>query len=163
MQRLLLLGLNHTTAPLEVREKLALSAERHVAAVAAFKARFADAEAVLLSTCNRVELYTARATHGHPRSEEMLAFLAEFQQVRPDEFRPHTYEKSDREVVEHLFAVASSLDSMVLGETQILGQVRAAYDLSAKQAAAGPMLNPLFQRAIAGKVSDFADVVRAVP
>ncbi len=149
MQRLLLLGLNHTTAPLAVRERLALSADRHQQAIEAFRVRFGDAEAVLLSTCNRVELYTARATHGHPRAEEMLAFLAEFQQVPASEFQSHIYEKSDRAVVEHLFAVASSLDSMVLGETQILGQVRAAYDLSAKLSAAGAMLNPLFQRAIA--------------
>ena len=148
MDKLLLLGLNHTTAPLAVREKLALSADRHREAIAAFRARFTDAEAVLLCTCNRVELYAARATHGHPRTEEMLAFLADFQQVPADEFRAHTYEKTDRAVVEHLFAVASSLDSMVLGETQILGQVRSAYDTSAKLSAAGSMLNPLFQRAI---------------
>ncbi len=149
MHRLLLLGLNHTTAPLEVREKWALSADRQQQAIAAFRERFAGAEAVLLSTCNRVEFYAARAPHGGPTADEMLTFLAEFQQLRADAFRPHLYEKSDRAVVEHLFSVTSSLDSMVLGETQILGQVRGAYELSAKLSGAGKMLNPLFQRAIA--------------
>lgn len=149
MQKLLLLGLNHTTAPIEVREKLALNADRHREAIAAFRQRFGDSEVVLLSTCNRVELYAAREVHGHPRPDELVAFLAEFQQVPPDAFREHVYHKTDRAVVEHLFAVASSLDSMVLGETQILGQVRGAYDTSVKLTATGPTLNPLFQRAIA--------------
>jgi len=149
MHRLLLIGLNHTTAPLAVRERLALTAERQAAAIAAFRERFGQAEAVLLCTCNRVELYAARITHGQPKTEEMLAFLAEFQQVPLTDITAHVYQKTDRDVVEHLFTVASSLDSMVLGETQILGQVRTAYDTSAKLAAAGAMLNPLFQRAIA--------------
>jgi glutamyl-tRNA reductase len=149
MQRLLLLGLNHMTAPIEVREKLALNADRHREAVDAFRQHFAGSEVVLLSTCNRVELYAAREVHGHPRAEELISFLAEFQRIPEASFRDHVYQKSDRDVVEHLFAVASSLDSMVLGETQILGQVRNAYDASVKLAATGPALNPLFQRAIA--------------
>ncbi|CAN5375808.1 glutamyl-tRNA reductase [soil metagenome] len=149
MQRLLLIGLNHTTAPLAVRERFALTADRHREAIAAFRESFGQAEAVLLCTCNRVELYAARVTHGRPRTEEMLAFLAQFQQVPLDQITAHVYQKTDRSVVEHLFGVASSLDSMVLGETQILGQVRAAYDTSAQLSAAGTMLNPLFQRAIA--------------
>jgi glutamyl-tRNA reductase len=82
---------------------------------------------VLVSTCNRVELYTARAVHAHPRAEEMIDFVARFHSVPVDAFRAHVYEKNERAVVEHLFGVASSLDSMVLGETQILGQVRGAY------------------------------------
>jgi glutamyl-tRNA reductase len=149
MQRLLLLGLNHTTAPLDVREKLALPAERQRQAVEAFRRRFPGCEIVLLSTCNRVELYAARAVHEHPRAEELIDFLADFQQVPTAAFREHVYEKADRAVIEHLFSVASSLDSMVLGETQIIGQVRDAYDCSLKLSAAGAMLNPLFQRAIA--------------
>lgn len=148
IQRLLLLGLNHTTAPLSVRERLVFSAEQRQAALAAFRARFPGCEAVLLSTCNRVELYIARALHGHPRIEEMAEFLAGFHAVPVESFRPHLYEKSDRGMVEHLFAVASSLDSMVLGETQILGQVREAYDAAHQLSATGALLNPLFQRAI---------------
>jgi glutamyl-tRNA reductase len=149
MQRLLMVGLNHTTAPLAVREKLAFSGEQRTSALAAFRARFADAEAVLLSTCNRVELYVARGVHGHPRAEEMVEFLAAFHCVPAPEVARHFYHKADRQAVCHLFSVTSSLDSMVLGETQILGQVRQAYDLARDASTAGSMLNPLFQRAIA--------------
>src|SRR5438874_5707020 len=79
----------------------------------------------------------------------MLAFLAEFHSLPQESLRGHVYEKSERDAIEHLFAVASSLDSMVLGETQILGQVRAAYELAREAQATGSMLNPLFQQAIA--------------
>lgn len=149
MDRLLLLGLNHTTAPLEVRERLGFNAAQRAEALTAFRQRFPDSEAVLLSTCNRVELYAAREVHGHPRAEEMTQFIADFHGVPTAQIAQHLYEKADRDVVEHLFHVASSLDSMVLGETQILGQVREAYDAAAQASAAGAMLNPLFQRAIA--------------
>jgi len=149
MQRLLLLGLNHATAPLEVREKLAFSSAQRRAALAALRERFAGVEAVLLCTCNRVELYAARAVHGRPRHEEMVQFLAELRSVPVEQVRPHVYEKAEREAVEHLFSVTSSLDSMVIGETQILGQVRDAYDAAREAGAAGAALNPLFQRAVA--------------
>jgi glutamyl-tRNA reductase len=149
MQRLLLLGLNHSTAPLEVREKLAFSGEQRAEALAALREKFPGVEGVLLNTCNRVELYAARAVHGHPRHEEMIAFLAALRGVAPAEIRAHLYEKSERAVVEHLFTVASSLDSMVIGETQILGQVRDAYDAARAADSVGPALNPLFQKAVA--------------
>jgi glutamyl-tRNA reductase len=149
MHRLLLLGLNHTTAPLDVREKLAFDAKQCRHALAAFRSKFVECEAVLLSTCNRVELYIGRSAHAHPSIEEMVGFLAEFHGVGAELFREHLYHKKDREVAEHLFTVSSSLDSMVLGETQILGQVRDAYDLSRELEGVGPLLNPLFQRAIA--------------
>jgi glutamyl-tRNA reductase len=149
MDRLLLLGLNHTTAPLEVRERLVFDAPRRDDAMARFRQRFEGCELVLLSTCNRVELYTARALHGRPRTEDVIEFLADYQGLSPAEFAPHLYHKADREVIDHLFHVASSLDSMVLGETQILGQVREAYEAAKALSTAGPILNPLFQRAIA--------------
>jgi glutamyl-tRNA reductase len=149
MQRLLLLGLNHATAPLEVREKVAFSGNGRDQALDALRAQFPRAEIALLSTCNRVELYTAREVHGHPRAEEVIDFLAKFHGVDAAEFAKHLYRKSDREVVSHLFTVASSLDSMVLGETQILGQVREAYDAAKAKGATGALLNPLFQRAVA--------------
>ena len=146
--RLLLLGLNHTTAPLEVRERLAFDSARRDAAVAAFRTRFPSCEAVLLSTCNRVELYVGREGHGHPGAREVVEFLSSVHSVPTSEFDRHLYQKTDRDVVDHLFNVASSLDSMVLGETQILGQVRDAYDASRELGATGAMLNPLFQRAV---------------
>jgi glutamyl-tRNA reductase len=149
MNRLVLLGLNHTTAPLEVRERLAFSPRQRRDAVAGFRRRFDSAEVVLLSTCNRVELYVARAVHGHPRADEMSRFLGELHGVEPEQFGGHVYERAERSAVEHLFSVATSLDSMVPGETQILGQVREAYESAAGLGATGALLNPLFQRAIA--------------
>src|SRR5262245_50129187 len=112
MQRLLLIGLNHTTAPLEVRERIAFNSEQSRAALEAMRGRFPGAEIVLLSTCNRVELYVSREVHGHPRADEMAEFLSEFHSIPRDDVKPHLYEKHDREAIEHLFTVASSLDSM---------------------------------------------------
>jgi glutamyl-tRNA reductase len=149
MQRLLLLGLNHATAPLEVREKVTFSGDGRDRAVDALRAQFPEAEITLLSTCNRVELYAARELHGRPRAEEMIEFLANFHGVDANVFAQHLYQKSDKDVVSHLFTVAASLDSMVLGETQILGQVRDAYDAARGRGATGALLNPLFQRALA--------------
>src|ERR1700677_2815418 len=121
MRRLLLLGLNHTTAPLEVREKLAFDAGARLAALSAFAQKFPGSEAVLLSTCNRVELYVSRAAHGAPSvdAERMIQFLAELRGVEAGAFANCLYQKSEKAVAEHLFTVAASLDSMVLGETQI--------------------------------------------
>ncbi len=149
MQRLLLLGLNHATAPLEVRERVTFSGDGLQRAIEALRAQFPQAEVALLSTCNRVELYAARELHGRPRAEEMIEFLANFHGVDATDFAQHLYQKTDKDVVAHLFTVASSLDSMVLGETQILGQVRDAYDAARERGGTGAFLNPLFQRALA--------------
>jgi glutamyl-tRNA reductase len=149
MDRLLLLGLSHTTAPLEVRERLAFNSAQRKAALGQFKAQFPQCELVLLSTCNRVEFYAARAVHGTPRIEELIEFVAGFHGLPAQQFVPHLYQKADRELVAHLFHVASSLDSIVLGETQILGQVREAYESATQVGTVGPLLNPLFQKAIA--------------
>jgi glutamyl-tRNA reductase len=152
MHGLLLLGLSHATAPLEVREKLAFISRGRSEALAAMKERFPHSETVILSTCNRVELYIARDPAGAPTAEQAVAFLAEFHGVPAEAFEAHLYRRTDRQVVDHLFRVAASLDSMVVGESQILGQVRSAYDLSVQVGSAGGMLNPLFQKALfAGK------------
>src|SRR3954469_9706212 len=102
MQRLLLLGLNHSTAPLDVRERLAFSAPQRIDALAALRDKFPGVEAVLINTCNRVELYAARAVHGRPRHDEMIGFLAELRGVPAVEFESHVYQKSEREVIQHL-------------------------------------------------------------
>jgi glutamyl-tRNA reductase len=149
MQRLIVLGLNHKTAPLALREKLAFTPAQRRESLQALRERFDQCEAVLLSTCNRVEIYLARQLHGRPKVDELAKFIAEHRRLEVSQFQPHLYEKSEREVVAHLFAVAASLDSMVLGETQILAQVREAYEAAREAGTAGPMLNPLFQRAVA--------------
>jgi len=149
MQRLFMLGVNHRTASLELREKLAFSNAQLEAALIQFREKFPDCEAVLLSTCNRVELYVAKSAQGHPDTDQAIDFLSSMREVSALAIKPHIYEKSERIAVEHLFSVASSLDSMVLGETQVLGQVRQAYDRAADMRLTGAILNPLFQKAIA--------------
>ncbi|MBC8109401.1 MAG: glutamyl-tRNA reductase [Anaerolineae bacterium] len=148
MRNLILLGLNHATAPLELRERLAFSSDQQARALRAFKARFAQHEALLLSTCNRVELYAA-AESSAPDSSELIDFLCDFHSVPRASFEQALYRRQDREAMAHLFSVAASLDSMVLGETQILGQVRQSYDAARSAQTIGPILHPLLQRAIA--------------
>ncbi len=149
MQRLVMIGMNHSTAPLAVREKIAFSNTQRELALGQFREKFPEAEAVLVSTCNRVELYAARPVHGRPRIDDLVAFVAAFHDLPESEVKAHIYERSNRAVAEHLFTVASSLDSLVVGETQILGQIRDAYEVSKKLGMVGNLLNPLFQRAIA--------------
>ncbi len=149
MHRLVMVGLNHTTTPLAMREKLVFSGDQKLSALQAFRERFPASEIVLLSTCNRVELYAGRAVHGHPRLEELIEFVAAFHHVPAAQITSHFYKKASRDVVSHLFTVTAALDSLVLGESQIIGQVREAYELAQQACAVGPALNPLFQRAIA--------------
>jgi glutamyl-tRNA reductase len=122
MQRLVMVGMNHATAPVAIREKCAFSSRQRELALAKFREEYPQAEVVLVSTCNRVELYAARPIHAHPRVDELVGFLARFHDVSEADLKPHFYERTHRQVAEHLFSVASSLDSLVVGETQILGQ-----------------------------------------
>src|SRR5580704_1322784 len=133
MHRLILLGLNHTTAPLAMREKLSFNSERRRVFFDSLRARYPACEAVLLSTCNRLELYVGRAAEPHapPRQAELIELIASAGEIDAEELKPLLYHHTERAVVQHLFRVAASLDSMVVGETQILGQVREAYDASA--------------------------------
>jgi glutamyl-tRNA reductase len=151
MRSLQVTGLNHTTAPLELRERLALPHSRLPEATAAFQSRFPGSKFVFLFTCNRAEVYcvAGSAPTGPDATTDVAAFLADFFQVPRQDFEQSLYRKSGHDAVEHLFRVAASLDSMVLGETQILGQVRAAYDAAHRLGSTGPLLNGLFQRAIA--------------
>ena len=128
--RLLVVGLNHRTAPLELREAVAFTEAQAAACGAKFREQFPQAELVILSTCNRVEIYLARPIAAEPTVEAVGTFLAEFHKVPADQLHAHLYHREDRAMVEHLFAVASSLDSMVVGETQILSQVKQAYGLA---------------------------------
>ncbi|MCL2639274.1 MAG: glutamyl-tRNA reductase [Phycisphaerales bacterium] len=145
---LVVVGLNHRTAPIELREKLAFTPESATAAITALREKFPDTEAVVLSTCNRVEIYVGQGGGG-PRVDELADFLAAFHSLAVDRIRSHLYCYEDRAVVEHLFAVASSLDSMVVGETQILSQVKSAYQHAVAAGAVGKVLHALFQRALA--------------
>jgi glutamyl-tRNA reductase len=141
------LGCSHHTATLSVRERLAFSPEQARSALDVLRHDFPATEAVLLSTCNRVELYTAKRNGGAPTRGQLVAFLGRFHHVEPAEVMEHLYEEVGQEAVRHLFLVASSLDSMVLGEPQILSQVKQAYRLAIGQRAAGPLTHAAFQAA----------------
>lgn len=139
----------HQTAELAVRERLAFSSrERLDAAYAELQQRFAGVEAVVLSTCNRVELYFAWAENDGPSAEAVHQFLADFHQIPTTEFAFELRHESGQAVVRHLFEVVSSLDSMVLGEPQIVSQVKEAYRTAEENSACGPRIHALFQSAI---------------
>jgi len=148
------LGLNHITASLDLLERLVFSEEQTRAALArlgcgAESQTAAIGEMVILSTCNRVELYTVSNEAG---LDPLIDFLAELQDIPRKEFEPHLYQFLDQGAISHLFRVAAGLDSLVIGEPQILGQVTHALELARGQNAAGPLLSRLFQAAIsAGK------------
>ena len=149
---ILSLGLNHTSAPVHLRERLIFS-EEHIRASLSRLGRghlFGSvAEMVILSTCHRVEIYTvSREETFH----ELETFLSEARGTVRDEFTRHLYYCKDEDAARHLFHVAAGLDSLVVGEPQILGQVTRALELARGQNTAGPVLNRLFQLAIhAGK------------
>ena len=145
--RTLVIGCNHRSAPVAVREKLAFDEAEIDDALARLGRQFPQAEAVLLSTCNRVELYCARPLHGRPTITEAIAFIAAFHNLDVADLAGVFYSHEDGEAVRHLFRVASSLDSMVLGESQILAQVRAAFEAARRAGLVGRTLGDLFQRA----------------
>ena len=142
------IGCSVASAPVELREKLAFDEARLRASLAELTARY-GVEAAILGTCNRVELYLARPETGAPVHAPLVAeFLAEAHRIRPEAIQPHLYEHADAEAVRHLFRVASGLDSVVLGEDQIAGQVKDAFELSQKMEASGSLLNSLFPAAL---------------
>ncbi len=138
-------GLNHKTAPAAIREKLAFDATKTMSALRQLKNRFRQpAEFVLLSTCNRVELYSAASTDSGVTHKRLTEFLSEFHGIEPDDFRDFLYIYDDEDAVRHMLTVASSLDSMVVGEGQILGQVKEGYRLACAARSTGKVLNRLF-------------------
>ncbi|MGF1633331.1 MAG: glutamyl-tRNA reductase [Phycisphaerae bacterium] len=147
MHRLTLLGLNHQTASLAVRERVAFNRQQQRSALQLLMARYPGAEFVLVSTCNRVELYAAG--EGAPDAAMLCRFLEESHDLSAGTLAGHVYSHAGPQAVGHLFRVTASLDSMVLGETQILGQVRHAYELARDEQAAGGLMHPLFQKALA--------------
>ena len=146
---LIVLGLNHKTAPLDVRERLAVREEEQGAL--ALLARDAGcAEALLLSTCNRVELYGARGAQGGAGAlEGALSLLASRAGLSAEELRPHMYLREGEEALHHLLRVAASLDSMVVGEPQILGQLKSSFERCREAGAAAGLLSGLMERVFA--------------
>ena len=125
---LLAIGLNHTTAPVSVRERVAFGPDEVAETISHLRERFSSTqmggihEAAILSTCNRTELYCA-AENADAAKDAILDFICDRKNVSRSELEPHVYIFEQEEAAKHTFRVASGLDSMVLGETQIVGQI----------------------------------------
>src|SRR5262249_7582929 len=144
---LLIVGGNYRTMPIEMREKLAFDGPKLNAALSELAARF-GCESAILSTCNRVELYIARAgSEIAPNADLIAEFVAEFHKLTYDQIRKSLYAVADQEAARHLFRVSSSLDRLVVGEGQIAGQVKRAYESAHLIGTAGIVLHSLFQQA----------------
>lgn len=143
-----MVGLSHKTAPVEVRERLSFSSPQLKESILRLKANEEVLECVILSTCNRVEIYTT-VEKSELGVAMMKDFLHSYQPDMPlDSIAQHLYIHKNEWVVRHLFRVASSLDSMVVGETQILGQVKEAFDTALLNKTTGVVLNKLFKKSI---------------
>ena len=146
---IVLVGVNHKTAPIEVRELLAFSEQSCSEGLRALVDGEIVREGLIVSTCNRVEVITATPRGQLQEVVDRIAdFLSQSRSLPPESFSPHLYQHVDDQAVRHLFRVASSLDSMVVGEPQVLGQVRRAYSLALEVGTAGRVLNRLVHHAL---------------
>jgi glutamyl-tRNA reductase len=144
---LYVLGTSFRSAPLELLERLAIDPERRPKALAHLVGKDHVQEGVLLATCNRVEVYAA-IDRFHGGSVDVRRFLAEFHHIDPQDLTGHLYDYYDDAAVRHLFAVAAGLDSMVVGEAEVLTQTREAFAAAKREGSVGPVLSGAFQRAI---------------
>jgi glutamyl-tRNA reductase len=143
----IVVGLNHRTAPVELLERVSVPPAGLVKALHALRVREHLAEIVLLSTCNRTEVY-ARTTLFHPAVQDVRDFLAAHASVDADELGEHLYTYHDDAAVAHLFGVAAGVDSMIVGEGEILGQVREAWRAAEREGTAGQLLSRVFRQAV---------------
>ena len=144
--KLQMIGCSHHDAAVEFREKVAFSTDHVGSALGEFRRKYPKGELVLLSTCNRTELYTTDDDGALDR-DAVVSFLAEQHKIGTDDVVDQMIYRSGHDAVEHLFTVAASLDSMVIGESQILSQVKQAYDLACQSGSAGPLTHAVFQAA----------------
>ncbi len=160
---LLAAGVSHKTAPLALRERLAVTPEQVPELLDQLLQNDGVEEAVLLATCNRIELYAVAA----PQTKPLIAGWLGTTSSLGNEINPHRYLYEDAAAARHLFRVTAGLDSMVLGETQIVGQVKNAYQTAHQAAAVGPVLHQLFQHALGAakgmRAGSALDSVRSVP
>lgn len=139
---LLAVGINYNTAPVSIRERLAFPAEILASSLQDLLHSTDVNEAAILSTCNRTEFYCGLPTDSQQR---LIDWIAEHRQLQPDDFAPYLYTHTDSELIRHMFRVACGLDSMILGEPQILGQMKTAYQTANDAGTLGKQLGKLFQ------------------
>jgi glutamyl-tRNA reductase len=144
-----MVGWSHHGTPIEIRERLAFSEQQVQKALQLFQEKFPDVECVLLSTCNRVEVYCASEQTALPSHRQQVEFIAGFHQLSTEQLDSLAIRLDGSAVIQHLFKVASSLDSMIIGEAQILSQVRSAYELACEGRTASTHMHRAFQRATA--------------
>ena len=145
---IVLIGISHRTASIELRERVAFRIEQACEAADQLRARGILKEVVILSTCNRTELYGVAHDHASDNLNAMEMFVSSYHQVATGELRPALYRHRDRDAIRHIYRVAAGLDSLLLGESEILGQVREAYRIAMDHGATGSVLNRLFQSAL---------------
>ncbi len=144
-----MIGCSHHHSSVAVRERLAFGPAQICEALDRLRHQFPFAEAVLLSTCNRVEIYTAAETpENSPTHEQVAQFMADFHGLPIYEIFDDLFERTGEDAVRHLFMVSASLDSMVVGEPQILSQVKQAYETAKTRQSAGPLTHSIFQSAV---------------
>ena len=161
--KLLMVGCSHHRSGIDVRERLAFDTAQAGQALDHLRQRYPQVEAVLLSTCNRVELYAAAEDPlGIPSHQDVAEFMAEFHGLPIYEIFDDLFERTGEDAVRHLFTVAASLDSMVVGEPQILAQVKQAYELANACQSTGPLTHSVFQAAVrvARRVTDETTIHR---
>jgi glutamyl-tRNA reductase len=153
-------GVNHKSAPVEVRERLAFDDHALSEALVALKGRPGFCEGMILSTCNRVEVALTCEENSKSAAVEVDEFLADTRHVRREWVAPYLYRFEDSDAIRHLFRVAASLDSMVIGEPQILGQLKSAYSLAKEHGAVSGFLDALLTRAfsVAKRVRSETDI-----
>ena len=145
---LLLVGISHRTAPVDLRERVDFHARGLDRALKTLASREGIDEAVVLSTCNRAEVYAVCQEPDRVRAD-LVHFISEFHDLAHGDVAPHAYDRIDLDVARHLFRVSAGLDSLVVGEPQILGQVKEAHTAASQQQVAGPLLNRLFHSSFA--------------
>ena len=145
---LLLVGISHRTAPVDVRERVDFQVRGLPGALRALAERGSTLEAVVVSTCNRAEMYVA-CEETEPTRQDLVRFLSDYNDLAQSAVLPHVYDITDLDAARHLFRVSAGLDSLVVGEPQILGQVKEAHTAATEAQTAGPMLNRLFHASFA--------------
>lgn len=143
---LLAVGLNHNTAPVALRERVSIGPEAVPEALAVLRAASGVDEAAIMSTCNRTEIY---CTLGDSEPDSVIHWLQGYHGLPDEQLRPHLYSHPNARAVQHVMRVASGLDSMVIGEPQVLGQLKTAYDTALQAGSIGNLLNRLFQNSFA--------------
>ncbi|MDX2038224.1 MAG: glutamyl-tRNA reductase [Isosphaeraceae bacterium] len=146
--KLSVVGLDHRRAPAGVRESIAFDGPKLAEGLGHFARKFEGSEFVILSTCNRVEIFAAGEAETIPSTGAIINTLAHFHEISAESFEEHLFDEHDEAAVGRLFRVASSLESLVLGEGQILGQVRDAYQVAVREKTVGPILHAVFQSAL---------------